>query len=218
MMELAVLKVQARERCLSILGGFHSNSDDKTPEGCKTLLLLGPDEPHFWSHLKTSPEGMDGASDPVDRWSKRVIDDWARHLNASAVYPFGGPPYAPFFSWALRSGRIEASPIQLLVHDVAGLFVSFRGALALPVHVDLSEPEPGPCMSCSDTPCKSACPVDAFARKSYDVETCKTYLQTRAGQDCMDNGCKARRACPVSQRFGRLPEQSAYHMRQFLGA
>jgi hypothetical protein len=31
----------------------------------------------------------------------------------------------------------------------------------------------------------------------------------------MTQGCAARRAGAVSRRYGRLPEQSAYHMRLF---
>ena len=34
-------------------------------------------------------------------------------------------------------------------------------------------------------------------------------------RDCMKAGCLVRRACPVTQAYARMPEQSAYHMRQF---
>lgn len=211
------LSSAAETRHLSILGGFHPTADDRAPESCKTLLMLGPDEPAFWPAFTRSREYSDGTPDPMDRWSTRVIGEWATEIGAEALYPFGGPPFLPFFSWALRTGRIHSSPIMLLVHDTAGLFVSFRGALALPRHVALPSPPVNPCTSCADQPCRTACPVDAFDGMSYDVGGCKTYLGSDAGRDCMEVGCAARRACPVSAKYPRMARQSAFHMTAFKG-
>ncbi|MEW9919802.1 ferredoxin [Marimonas sp. MJW-29] len=216
-MRYAELESQARQRQLSLLGGFQATPDDGLPEGCGTLVMLGPDEPAFWPAFTQSPEGQDGEPDPVDRWSTRVIGNWAAEIGAMPLYPFGGPPFRPFYSWALRTGRIHASPVNLLVHDVAGLFVSFRGALALPERIDLPESPPNPCQSCPDQPCRTACLSGALTPQGYDVPACKAFLATPAGADNMALGCAVRRACPVSQGFGRLPAQSAYHMRQFRG-
>ena len=156
-MNFAAINTAAKARHLSVLGGFHPGSHDATPDGCKTLLLLGPDEPAFWPAFTASPEWQDGDADPMDRWSTRVIGGWAAELGAMALYPFGGPPFQPFYSWALRTGRIHASPVRLLVHDHAGLFVSFRGALALQEQIDLPPAPPCPCDTCNDQPCATAC-------------------------------------------------------------
>lgn len=211
------LQSAAVARQLTILGGFHPTEDDKTPSGCKTLLMLGPKEPEFWPAFTLSPEYNDRAPDPMDRWSKHIIGSWANEIGATALYPFGGAPFLPFFSWALRTGRIHTSPIMLLVHDTAGLFVSFRGALALMEHVDLPPSPPNPCTACTAKPCRTSCPVDAFDGTGYDVPKCKSYLDTQPGWDCMEGGCAARRACPVSDRYPRLAEQSAFHMTAFKG-
>jgi len=216
-MNWGTLLAAAKVRHLNVLGGFHPTDADDVPEGCKTLLLLGPDEPSFWPAFSKTPEFRDAHPDAMDRWSTRVITQWASDLNATPLFPFGGKPFLPFFTWAIRTGRIHASPINFLVHDTAGLFVSFRGALALTTHVDLPNPPPGPCISCAEQPCLNACPVSALTPSGYDVASCKAYLDTPPGGDCMDNGCAARRACPVSQRFGRVAEQSAFHMRNFKG-
>lgn len=202
---------------LTILGGFHPTADDKAPAGCKTLLLLGPEARGFWPAFTASDEWRDGRADPMDRWSRRVIDGLAQDIGATPLYPFGGPPHLPFFHWATRTGRIHASPVMLLVHDTAGLFVSFRGALALEHHVALPPAPPAPCGTCIARPCVTACPVDAFQEGRYDVPACKSFLDTEAGQDCMMRGCAARRACPVSQSYPRSPDQSAYHMTSFKG-
>ncbi len=178
-------------------------------------MLLGPAEPGFWPHLTAQPEWQDGAPDPIDRWSRRVIGRMACDLRAKALFPFGGPPWHPFYTWALRSGRAWASPVQLLVHDMAGLFASYRGALALRDHIPLPASGPRPCDSCAGQPCRSTCPVSALTPAGYDLPVCHSYLDTPPGQDCMMHGCAVRRACPVSQAYARMDLQSAYHMGQF---
>ena len=177
--------------------------------------MLGPAEPGFWPHVRAAPEFADGAPDPLDRWSARVIGDCARRIGATALFPFGGPPYRPFIAWARRTGRAWPSPVGLLVHDRAGLMVSYRGALALRDRLDLPAPPAWPCATCAGRPCLGACPVAALDDRGYDLAACHGYLDTRDGRSCLTGGCLVRRACPVSRDHGRLPEQSAFHMKAF---
>ena len=100
----------ARAAGLIVVGALH-------PEDGGTIVLLGPDEPAFWATFKASAEMSDGQEDPLDRWSKRVIGGLASQFGAEAVFPSDGPPYPPFLSWALESGRCWTSPVNLLVHD-----------------------------------------------------------------------------------------------------
>lgn len=212
-MDQAATAISAIETLgLCNLGGFSITPDDRLPVQRGTLLLIGPDEPRFWHVFRQSGEYSDGQPDALDRWSKRHLDQVAHDNHAHALYPFGGAPYQPFFTWALRTGRFWASPIGFLVHDQAGLFVSFRGALVLETSVPLMSGTK-PCDRCIGAPCKSACPVDAFA-DGYDVTACKSYLRN-AQNSCMMAGCLARRACPVGQGQ-RRPDQAAFHMKAFL--
>ena len=197
---------------LDIFGAFHTEHDEDLGEG--TLLLVGPREPGFWQAFTTSPEWQDKAPDPMDRWSKRVVTAVAHEVDAEPLFPFG-TPVRPFFTWALRSGRAWSSPVLLLVHDTAGLLLSYRGALHVPQRIALPRLPAKPCDTCTDKPCLSACPVNALSGEGYDLPACHAYLDTPPGADCMTNGCAARRACPVSQSYGRVAEQSAYHMGQF---
>jgi hypothetical protein len=199
---------------LQVLGAFHPRSADRVPVSCKTLVLVGPRSPGFWPAFEASREWQDSLPDPMDRWSQRVLDRVAGDKNGVALFPFGGPPFLPFHSWAFRTGRVHSSPVQLLVHDTEGLMVSFRGALALPQHLDLPAARPNPCLTCTRQPCRTACPVSALG-ESYDVPACKSFLDKPAGSDCMEAGCAARRACPVSQRVPRQADHSAYHMKVF---
>lgn len=185
---------------------------DLLPADARSLVLLAPDEPAFWPFVSAAPEFDDGLADPLDRWSTRCVTELAASLGGRAILPHLGPPYAPFYSWALASGRAWASPVTLLAHDTAGLFISYRGALALPYAVD-QQPGVNPCDGCAK-PCLAACPAAALAGEGYDVAACHGYLDQEAGAGCLTGGCLVRRACPVGQNR-RLPAQSAYHMRLF---
>ncbi|MEQ9695236.1 ferredoxin [Shimia sp. SDUM112013] len=201
---------------LDILGAFHPDPEDPELAGFGTLILLSPLEPRFWNHFKTQPEYTGHVPNPVDQWSSRVVTALAAALGGQPYFPFTGPPYQPFYQWALNTGRCHPSPINLLVHDRAGLFVSFRGAIALPQKIDLPPPAPSPCATCADKPCVTACPVEAFATGVYDVDACRNVIAQTDPKACLTRGCAARRACPVSAEYGRLEEQSSYHMRVFL--
>jgi len=200
---------------LDILGGFHPIPSDHAPKDSLTVLLLGPSEPGFWQHVSAAPEFVDQAPDPLDRWSTRIVGRMAGSVGGQALFPFGGPPFQPFISWALRSGRAWVSPVKLLVHDQAGLFVSFRGGLALPYHVELPAKPSNPCNTCIGKPCLSTCPVSAMTDAGYDLGRCHGYLDTSRGADCMTRGCAVRRECPVSASYDRRAEQSAFHMKAF---
>jgi len=200
---------------LDIYGAFYPDADDMS--GAKTLVLLGPSAT-FWDVFTASPEYADKTRDPVDRWSTRTLNSLAKTLDARAVFPFGGPPYAPFIAWAKQSGRAWGSPLGMLIHDTTGLMVSYRGALAFDAVLELPKTAPEiPCATCADKPCITACPVDALGPDGYNVTDCHAYLDTDAGGQCMTMGCIARRSCPISSGANRQDAQSALHMRAFRG-
>lgn len=205
---LSEISGMAAARHLEVLGGFACEDEAGLPKGTRTVLMLGPLQPGFWDQVKASE--FWGGPDPVDRWSRVEVGQLACDLGGKALFPFGGPPYQPFYSWALRTGAIWESPVKLLVHGSQGLMVSFRGALALKEVVEVPVGK-RPCDNCAK-PCLTACPVGALTGAGYDVPACHRHLNT--GPDCM-KGCLVRRACPVSASHARMPEQSAYHMRQF---
>ena len=197
---------------LQVLGGFHPEpGEEGFPPGTQTLLLLGPLEPGFWGHMQAHADWSH--PDPIDDWSRRTIGRIACDLGAKAIFPFGGPPYHPFYRWALRTGRIWESPVRLLVQSDQGLMVSFRGALALKTRIDVPPPLPRPCDTCA-APCLTACPAGALGPQGYDVPACHRHLDTE-GTPCLTGGCLTRRACPLSAAYARLEVQSAYHMGRF---
>ncbi len=211
-MTLDGLMARLEPHRLKVLGGFACEGEADLPKGTRTLMLIGPAEPGYWDHVRAQPEW--GGPDPIDGWSRRVIGGIACDLVAKALFPFGGPPWHPFYRWALRTEQVWDSPVRLLVHGTQGLMVSFRGALALKQPMEVPAPLQRPCDACAK-PCLTACPVGALTADGYDVPRCHRFLDTAPGQDCMDFGCAVRRACPLSQTYARIPDHSAYHMRQF---
>ena len=191
-----------------------------TPYG---LFIMGHSSEHiiigagrgFWPIFKTAPEYNDHQADPIDRWSKRILLPLAARFGAMAHFPSDGPPYQPFIQWAYETGRFFQSPTGMMVHDVAGMMVSIRGAFSLRLEApDLFNKSP--CDTCLDKPCVTACPVSALGIDiDYDVPKCKAHLETEHNT-CRDLGCLVRRACPISQKFNRDPEQSAFHMKAFM--
>jgi hypothetical protein len=215
--------VAASERVgLAAHGAFALDDDERKGElaDVATIALLGLAGRRGWTTFSGSPEAQDGAADPLDRWSRRVVDALAAGLGARALYPFGGPPHWPFQRWARRAEPMHVSPLGLLIHPVDGLWRGYRGALAFaerlaapPTRVTVS-----PCETCVARPCLSACPVGAFTGDGYDVAACAAHLSHPAGRTCMEGGCLARRACPVGAERAHELAEAAFHMRAFLAA
>jgi hypothetical protein len=211
-MSLAALEARASEHSLSNFGTLPALPSDGVGDG--TIVLLGPGEPGFWDHVTAQPEFKDQQDHPLDRWSKRVIMGIADTIGGQPLFPFGDP-LRPFFTWAVRSGRAWQSPVVLLVHDHAGLMVSYRGAILLP-DLDVAQSKSAkPCDTCADKPCLTACPAKALIGDGYDLDACHAFLDTERGKTNLLNGCEVRRSCPVSKNYGRSDKQSAFHMERF---
>ena len=203
---------------LAFRGGFHPEpgNSQEVPQNTRTVLLIGMVGRHGWAEFSASPEFGDGLPDPLDRWSKRLIDALALECQATALYPFGGPPYHPFQRWARRAEPVSASSLGLLIHPRYGLSHSYRGALALREHMDLPAPETAalPCETCLTKPCLSACPAGAFTVAGYDLGACTTHLKSES-QSCTLRGCAARLACPIGADFRQDETQIRFHMNAF---
>src|SRR5262245_33741584 len=68
---------------LVLRGAFHPTIEDGVPASVKTLILLGWTGGDQWPIFAGSPEARDRAEDPLNRWSKRVIDGIAADLGAA---------------------------------------------------------------------------------------------------------------------------------------
>ena len=216
------LDAEVRAAGLAWRGAFHPEPGDAVPaladgEPVATLVLVGFVAGGQWARFAASAEPADGHPQPLDRWSRRVIDALAARHGAVALYPFEGPPWHPFQRWALRAEPVHLSPLGILIHPDWGLWHAYRGALAFGGRIALPERDsrPSPCATCTDRPCLRTCPVAAVTPAGYDHAACRAHV-AGAGRDCRLQGCRARRACPVGAAHRYGDEQAEFHMQAFV--
>lgn len=205
--EAAIVACGLAPRGLLAIGpddGLPPLADGRVATALMPIGWLGRQGPAAFA---ASPEIGDGLADPLDRWSRRSIDDLADRFGALALYPFGGPPWWPFQRWGLRAEPLSPSPLGLLIHPQVGLWHGWRGALAFADDLGPIPPPPAvdpPCAACVGRPCLTTCPVDAFGAAGYDIDACLAHIHGPAGALCRTDGCRARDACPVGrgQRYG----------------
>ncbi|MEM9138422.1 MAG: ferredoxin [Pseudomonadota bacterium] len=216
MSDLPGIEASARTHGLGVVGAFHPGPEDGAPEGAGTILLLGPDGPDMWGVFSVSPEYWDGAPDPMDRWSERVIEAVALEHGGEALFPFRGPPWAPFQRWAERGEGAVQSPVAMQATPGRGLWTSYRGALALARRIPLPRRDAAPCAPCG-APCRTACPVGAFSEGAYDTDLCASHMRSPEGAACR-TGCLVRLACPAGTALNLPEPQRKFHMDAFLNA
>jgi epoxyqueuosine reductase QueG len=215
-MEYPVL-ITIRRAGFTPLGWFAPEPQDKVPAAARFVILIGNAGPDMFRRFARE---RDRSRQAMDDWTRDVVRQLARDLDAEAVYPFDMDPPWPFLTWARRGGAGHVSPLGLNIHPTYGLWHAYRAALLFPVEFDLPRHRPGahPCDTCLDKPCLTACPVSAFDGISYNVPACARHLASSDGTPCMSGGCLARHACPVGQGFAYAPAQAEFHMRAFLAA
>jgi hypothetical protein len=207
-----------------LFGGFKPEDTDLAPatgggSAPKTLLIIGSTGPGLWPTFKAAPEAQDGQPDPMDRYTRRVLSKLAAEFGFEPHFPFDGPPYHPFQKWALKCGGFSQSPFGLLTHTTYGPWAGLRAAFLSADNLDIPPPgdTTGPCVTCQEKPCLTACPVSAIQWDTgYDVPRCLEYLGSTPDAGCW-TGCQARKACPVGQNHAPDATNGRFHMKSFVG-
>lgn len=191
-------------------------------------LLIGNHGRAMWDACSHQAEFHDGLANPMDRWTRRVILAALAELPnpAKALFPFGADLW-PFQRFARRAMGLKPSPLGLLIHPQYGLWHALRAAIVFkdvelngaPVHKVIHA-----CDECTEKPCLSACPVNAFTDFGFAVAACRSWLdgmqssQTDSrNSNCMADGCAARNACPVGSHWRYDEAQLRFHMTAFRG-
>jgi ferredoxin-like protein FixX len=187
------------------------------------ICLVGHAGGGFWPVFAGWRQKNPGIADPLDAWSKMVIEPVARMAGGQAVFP-SDRPWHPFQAWATEAEGLRRSPLGMLIHPVYGLWHGYRGAILFE-DVALDDLNPGdlaarpsshPCDMCPDKPCLRGCPAGAFTSDGFAVDACRAHLGSDAGlQGCMDSGCMARDACPVGTEYRYPADQIRFHMVAF---
>jgi hypothetical protein len=203
---------------LRVRGAFHPATEDAVPDAragmpTATVVLVGNVGSLAWQAFRS--EQAPGP-DPLDAWTRSKVEPIADSAGARAVYP-SDRPFLPFVRWAQRAEDVHVSPLGLLIHPEHGLWHAYRAALLLPQDFDVPPPDgrPSPCESCAERPCLSACPVGSFGADRFDSVACLAHLGVEQGRACLEQGCKARNACPVGNTSRYVPDQVRFHMRAY---
>lgn len=225
--KLEALRADLRTHGLHVLGRVAAEAGDALPpledgRPVAVIVLVGNIGSSLWEAFHASPEHADGAPDPLDRWSMRVASSIASTHSATPYYPFGGPPFRPFQRWARRAGTLFPSPLGLLISPATGLWQAYRFALGFAadtIEIEAAQVDAcSPCASCSDQPCLTRCPAQAFDAAGHHLQRCITHLHRDPHASCHSSGCLARLACPVAAGLRYLPAHQAFHMRAFVAA
>lgn len=225
-----VLSDLLKQYGLICFGGLEISSDlcasDCVEMIGKKGLLIGNAGKDMWKIFSQSSEFCDHAPDPMNRWTKRILDGVADELGGRAVYPFD-EPYWPFQRIAQKAAGVKPSPLGILIHPEFGLWHAFRGLMIFDksheftIHINdlLGEDQEmiHPCDTCLDKPCLSACPVGAFTGTRLDVQSCFAHLDSQSDPDCMKLGCQARCACPIAKEHQHAGAQMKFHMKSYRG-
>lgn len=203
-------------------GGFNFGEADDPPSGrsgrpAKSAVLVGHAGASHWPHFNAWRHGQPGdLDDPLDRWSRDVIDGIARKHGARAVSP-SDRPYLPFQQWAMRAERLKPSPLGILMHPVYGLWHAYRGALLLEIAVPVAEPIEAVhlCDLCVGKPCLKSCPIGAHSEAGFAYQKCLAHVRSKDGRTCLAAGCLDRNACPHGTSYRYPEDMQAFHMRAF---
>ena len=184
----------------------------------RTLVLVGNAGPALYRAFFAAVGERPTGPNPLDTWTRRVIAPIASAFGARAAFPFGGPPWLPFQRWAKLAEGLEASPLGILIHPEFGPWHAYRAALLFDRPLDLPAPAPlgFPCDTCTDRPCLTSCPVGAVTTPGYSVDKCAPHVAGESGGECREQGCLARRACPVGRDYAYPEPALAFHMAAFL--
>ena len=117
---------------LILRGGFHPREEEGVLRGVATVLLVGNAGGAMWEAF--APH-VDGARNPLDRWTKRVVDPIAERSARVRSIPSGR--WLPFQRWAIRAETLYASPLGILIHPEYGLWHAWRAALLFEERVEL---------------------------------------------------------------------------------
>ena len=188
---------------------------DELLAGAAGTLIVGSGGPTFFDRFEGGPEASDGAPNPLDRYTKRVI---TRAVGAALEpggvahvvhFPFGVRPLIPFQRLGRAAGLGGPGPLGLQIHPTFGPWWAYRALIVLDRPLPAAAPPGDGCAGC-DAPCVAACPAGAVARGGFDIVACQA--RRLVAEPCRLS-CVARITCVRGPEHRYRDEELAFHMR-----
>jgi len=182
--------------------------------GAAGALIVGSGGPAFFDRFVRAPEASDGAANPLDRYTRRVVErtvDEALEplgVRRAAYFPFGTLPLIPFQRLGRAAGLGGPGPLGLQIHPTYGAWWAYRALLLVDRALPVSTPPGDGCAGC-DAPCVAACPGCAVARTGFLVTAC--HARRLAAEPCRLS-CVARIACVRGPEHRYTDAELAFHM------
>lgn len=191
-----------------------------TSEGIKLddsprLVLIGNSGGSIWDALQAASTDV---TDPIDSFSRQKVSQFIHDYldNASSQLLYPGPTNVSLIRLGTLAGWSYPSPLGLGIHPEYGLWFAYRALFATTADIGPTVlgcsalAEHGPCESCIEKPCISACPAGAvdFAQP-FNIASC--YDHRLALSSSCAAQCLSRLACPVGAEHRYSLQQIQYH-------
>jgi hypothetical protein len=221
--DLTAVETTLAPHGLILRGGLNFLANETAPPSlsgspAKSVLLVGQAGDAPWAHFLRWREAQPhGIANPLDTWSRTVIDEVAAEFGARAVSP-SDRPWLPFQQWAMRAERLKPSPLGILMHPEYGLWHAYRGALLFDAEIQIQAPQEviHLCDLCPGKPCLKSCPVGAHSESGFAYQACLDHVRSPSGEPCRTTGCLDRNACPYGTAYRYPADEQAFHMAAFM--
>lgn len=179
--------------------------------GAQSALIVGNAGRALWERFCASPERA-LADDPLDAYTRRVLDEAARLVEPRAAIGFYADRregvYLPLVTLARRAGFGTPGRVGVLIHPVFGPWIAIRAVLLLADRAAPSAPALfSPCDGCP-APCVRACHGAVIGAQGVDSAAC---YRVRLTHPACESACDARSACVVGPEHAYTREQIAHH-------
>lgn len=184
--------------------------------GAVAAVVVGDGGGDFFARFRAAPEASDGAPDPIDRYTARVVRALIAEVagGLTARFPFDPPPpgpagpLLPLQRIGMAAGLPAGGPLGLQIHPRFGPWWAYRALILCDRPLPEAPPLLSSCSGCP-APCVPACPGGAVAPDGFAVGRCGAHRLVHA--PCADT-CGARRACVIGREHAYDDAQLGFFM------
>jgi hypothetical protein len=177
-------------------------------------VVVGSGGGAFFERFEASPEAGDGAPNPLDRFTRRVVEAAVQvalgplAVGHGVAFPFRGAPVVPFQRLGRAAGLGGPSPLGLQTHPVFGPWWAYRALVLADAALPPAAPLGDGCAGCP-APCVTACPAGAVRLAGFSIPDC--HRRRLEAEPCRLS-CVARIACVRGPEHRYPDRELAFHM------